>query len=296
MFPEILEFPTNSVERPNQVLSTDYDYYTKAFEQALPDYARQELGYGYVEDHPILFYTPKNPNRANKNLLVTGGYHGEEPGGPWAILRFITDHKALLASANISFLPIVNIWGFMNHKRMSPKGKSMNYLVNEKTDDTFIKDLPKELECLKENINTIAERSTDGVIAMHEDNTSQGFYLYLYGDRANNDRLVKALKKAGTIIFDFKKSGTYSDNGQYELVDGLVDNNYDGTTEYALFKRYGAKRAITCETPAKDANIMDRIQTGAGVIKAFVETLTSTFGRTDLMTLHMSYRITALCR
>ena len=81
---------------------------------------------GEVGGYSIPLVTARRPVRGPR-LLVAAGFHGEEPGGPWGVIRFLDRVSAkFLSQVNLSFLPLVNPTGFCRGRRENDWGEDPN--------------------------------------------------------------------------------------------------------------------------------------------------------------------------
>lgn len=240
----------------------NYANYIQLFQRALGTKHYNRVILGRTPGGPVYLFQPKD--MTGKRVLVISGQHGEEPGGPWALLRAIHNSKKPIEDLSVSFLPVGNPYGFKTGQRCGFDRKSTNWLMDSKGE------LRTDGECVKiltKNIDLLKKCSRDGLLNVHEDVTSKGFYLYVNGDV--KQPIVKTMLKQGKKWFDFKKDGEYHDNETYTIKDGLVDNHKDGTIDQYLYDN-GAPLAITMELPAKSATMFSRIHMGAALIRMFL--------------------------
>ena len=106
-----------------------------------------------------------NPRRA----LISAGIHGDEPGGVETIVKFLQESRYLnyLDEWEITLLPCINPFGYEFGTRENHQGKDLNRL--------FKADLPP-LEVIF--AQSIINKGFEISIELHEDNESNGYYLY----------------------------------------------------------------------------------------------------------------------
>src|SRR5437870_8524592 len=69
---------------------------------------------GLAFGHQILIAERPSPIRGAPKRLIATGLHGEEPGGPWGLLRFMEDAPdRVLDAAHLTLLPMINPTGFI---------------------------------------------------------------------------------------------------------------------------------------------------------------------------------------
>ena len=217
---------------------------------------------GKTKEGNICLFIPKNITK--KRVLIISGQHGEETSGPWALLHFIRKFRDMLKDASISFLPIENVRGFKVHRRDDSTGEPTNYMLDKKGK---LRDRGEISNILKNNFNLLKACSKDGLLNLHEDNSSAGFYLYVNGNV--DSPAVKAMIESGRQYFDFKKDGKYTDNGTYELKNGIIDNFSDGSLDDALHKS-GTNLTVTLEVPDDDIPLAKRILFGSKMTEEFL--------------------------
>jgi hypothetical protein len=224
-------------------------------------FAIQELG--KVGEYPILLLTPKKSNEG-PNLLIAAVFHGEEPAGGWGILRFLQEVSPnIIASSNLSFLPIVNPTGFRTGRRTNDWGENPNR--------AFIHSDPEQSEpsregrILVEHLPYIKLLAKDGFLSLHEDIEMEKFYIYTFENTETPGAFSEALRNEEQKYFQAYPDGL--------LEGGLVSNGVifrycDGSFEDMLFHE-GIPRTACTETPGL-LNIDSRIEANVGIITAFV--------------------------
>jgi len=217
---------------------------------------------GNTKEGEVYLFHPVNMSK--KRILIIAGQHGEENSGPWALLHFIKYAKDLLKNASVSFLPIENVRGFKVHRRNDGTGQPTNWVLDKKGK---MRDRGEISKILKDNFKLLRSCSKDGLLNLHEDNESTGFYLYVNGNI--NSPIVKSMLETGKQYFDFKRDGEYTDNRTYELKNGIIDNLQDGSLDDALYKN-GTVLTITLEIPDNNIPLENRILFGSKMTEAFL--------------------------
>lgn len=216
----------------------------------------------------IWLVSKKNHNKDRPNLLIVGGFHGEEPAGPWAILRWIEvcDLK-VLNEVNISFLPVVNPTGFDIGQRKNKWGEKTNqgFCHPEKNEP-----LSREGKILLENSETLCEFARDGFLSVHEDVTTSKFYIYDHS--VNVGDFGRLIRDEEDKYFDRLEDGTNvaeENEPQAFVKDGLIVGLQDGSFDDFLHHK-GIPHVIVVETPGRFP-LQRRIKAGVSLISKFVE-------------------------
>src|ERR1035437_9056867 len=100
---------------------------------------------------------------------IFAGIHGDEPEGVHALVQFIKLLEAkpeLAAGYYLSFYPVCNPTGFEDATRHSRGGKDLNREFWRNSTEPEVRLLQAEL----------VSRSFQGIISLHTDDTSDGFY------------------------------------------------------------------------------------------------------------------------
>jgi len=105
---------------------------------------------------------------------IFAGIHGDEPEGVYALIQFIQLLEAkpdLAAGYYLSLYPVCNPTGFEDGTRHSRTGKDLNREFWKQSPEPEVRLLEAEL----------LSRSFQGIIALHTDDTSDGFYGIVRG-------------------------------------------------------------------------------------------------------------------
>ena len=242
-------------------MPTDIDAYFQRLKTATSSNGLEIRELGYVGSYPLLLVEPQNTS--GPNILVAGGFHGEEPAGPWGILRFLETHPhELLSRVNLSFLPLVNPTGFVQGQRLNDWGENPNsgFCHGEARGGI----LSREGRILLDNISLLRPLADDGFVSLHEDSDQSGFYLYTFEQSEIPGQFTRSLRDAGLDFFD-----CCSDEIAGETVeDGVVYCQCDGSFEDFLFHE-GVPRTACTETPGR-LNINARINCNCYIIQNFI--------------------------
>jgi len=236
----------------------DY-YYSRMFESGLKV---EELG--KIEELPI-FLVQNDHEKGRTNILIMGGVHGEESAGPWGILNVMMKLKLMKVQVNVSFIPIMNPYGFSKGIRFNKQLKSVNsgYFRTKSGKP----ELTQEGKILNKNFVRISSLAKNGFLSCHEDVEEDNFFMYEVTNAAKPDYICTELQTIGNKYFGKQKDGlTY----QGVVRDGVVLNEKDGTIDDYLFTIGNVHRSITTETPGL-ADINKRVFVYEQIITKFIE-------------------------
>jgi hypothetical protein len=121
------------------------------------------------------------------------GIHGDEPEGTFALVQFLhlLDSQPELATGYCLFIyPVCNPTGFEADTRHSRAGKDLNREFWRRSRQPEVRFLEAELK----------RHTFHGLIALHTDNTSHGFYGYAHGATLTENLIVPALTAAEEFL------------------------------------------------------------------------------------------------
>jgi len=150
---------------------------------------------------------------------IFAGIHGDEPEGVYALIQFIKLLEAkpeLAAGYYLSFYPVCNSTGFEDGTRLSRSGKDLNREFWKNSAEPEVRLLEAELQL----------RSFQGLIALHTDDTSAGFYGVARGATLTKHLIEPALQAAEKLLArDVRPviDGFRARNGViYDAYDGML--------------------------------------------------------------------------
>ncbi len=154
--------------------------------------ARFEMS-GETYDLPrYLFVGPRGGDTPIR-IGIFAGIHGDEPEGIHAIVQFIKlleTKPELAAGYYLSFYPICNPTGFEDATRFSRNGKDLNREFWKNSAEPEVRLLQAELQ----------SRSFQGIISLHTDDTSDGFYGIVGGATLTKNLIEPALRAAEKLL------------------------------------------------------------------------------------------------
>jgi hypothetical protein len=166
--------------------------------------ARFEAGGDSYRLPRYLFVGPRGGDTPLR-IGIFAGIHGDEPEGVHALVRFIKLLEArpeLATGYYLSLYPLCNSTGFEDGTRHSRSGKDLNREFWKNSDEPEVRLLQAELQ----------SRSFQGIISLHTDDTSEGFYGYAHGATLTKHLIEPALRAAEK----------YLPRNQSEVIDGFA--------------------------------------------------------------------------
>jgi hypothetical protein len=124
---------------------------------------------------------------------IFAGIHGDEPEGVHALIQFVQLLEArpeLAKGYYLSIYPVCNPTGFEDNTRHSRRGKDLNREFWRNSAEPEVQLLQAELQ----------SRSFQGLIALHTDDTSHGFYGYAQGATLTHSLIEPALQAAEKFL------------------------------------------------------------------------------------------------
>ena len=124
---------------------------------------------------------------------IFAGIHGDEPEGVHALIQFIKllEAKPELATGYyLSFYPVCNPTGLEDNTRHSRAGKDLNREFWRNSAEPEVRLLQAEL----------ISRSFQGIISLHTDDTSDGFYGFAHGATLTKNLIAPALTAAEKFL------------------------------------------------------------------------------------------------
>jgi murein peptide amidase A len=124
---------------------------------------------------------------------IFAGVHGDEPEGVHAIVQFIQlleAHPELATGYYLSFYPVCNPTGFEDGTRFTRNGRDLNREFWKNSSEPEVRLLQAELQ----------SRSFQGIISLHTDDTSHGFYGFVGGATLTKSLIKPALAAAEKFL------------------------------------------------------------------------------------------------
>ena len=163
-----------------------------------------------------LFVGPKGGDTPIR-VGIFAGIHGDEPEGVRAVIQFIKLLEAkpeLAAGYYLSFYPVCNPTGFKDNTRHSRSGKDLNREFWGNSNEPEVRLLQAEL----------ISQSFNGIISLHTDDTSAGFYGIVRGALLTQHLIEPALRAAEKFLPRDKRSVIDG----FRACNGIIRDAYDG--------------------------------------------------------------------
>jgi murein peptide amidase A len=205
---------------------------------------------GDATGHPMWGVSMGTPGNGRRQVLVTGGVHGDEPAGVEAAVQFIEGvSTSNLDGFTFFVIPCVNPSGFEAGTRVNGAGQDINRAMS---DDSVIESVTLR--------RLLRGRRFDLFFDLHEDYEATGFYMYeaQQQDQLLGHRVVEAVKQIGTIDGD-ENTDAGLDTPISEGLFGINPKWRDqGWSAYGYFE--AAEHGILPETPSMAWPLAQRVQ------------------------------------
>ena len=178
--------------------------------------ARFESGGRTYELPRYIFMGPKAGHDPIR-IGIFAGIHGDEPEGVHALVRFLRALDANPEQAEgyrLCIYPVCNPTGFEDGTRHSRSGKDLNREFRRNSPEPEVKLLEKELYL----------HLFHGIISLHTDDTSHGFYGFASGSTLTKNLIEPALRAVEPLLprnIDDVIDG-------FAARDGIVHGGYEG--------------------------------------------------------------------
>jgi len=178
--------------------------------------ARFEVDGESYELPRYLFVGPRGGDTPIR-IGVFAGVHGDEPEGVHALVQFIKlleTRPELATGYYLSFYPVCNPTGFEDNTRHSRGGKDLNREFWRNSTEPEVRLLQAEL----------ISRSFQGIISLHTDDTSTGFYGFAHGATLTKNLITPALAAAEKFL---PRDGRRVIDG-FNARNGIIREGYEG--------------------------------------------------------------------
>ena len=150
-------------------------------------------------------------------LGLFAGIHGDEPEGVHALIQFLSllERKPELATGYCLFVyPVCNPTGFEDRTRHARSGKDLNREFWNGSTEPEVKLLQSEL----------LAHSFHGIISLHTDDSSHGFYGFAHGATLTKNLIEPALQAAEQFL---PRNGNETIDG-FRARNGIIRDSYPG--------------------------------------------------------------------
>jgi hypothetical protein len=190
-----------AMHSPNLVANHDAQFEVQGEAYELPRY---------------LFVGPKGGDTPLR-VGVFAGIHGDEPEGAYAVIQFLKLLEArpeLATGYCLSFYPACNPTGLEDGTRHSRRGRDLNREFWKNSAEPEVRLLQAEL----------VSRSFHGIIALHTDDSSDGFYAIVRGATLTKHLIEPALQAAEKFLPRDERPVIDG----YPARNGVIRDAYDG--------------------------------------------------------------------
>lgn len=166
---------------------------------------------------PRYIFVGNRPGGTAIRLGIFAGIHGDEPEGVHALVRLaqVLESKPELGAGYCLFLyPTCNPTGLEDHTRQSRSGKDLNREFWRSTHEPEVRLLQAEL----------VSQSFDGIISLHTDEQSHGFYGFARGATLTKHLLRPALAAAAELL----PINHDERIDEFEAKEGMIEDCYEG--------------------------------------------------------------------
>jgi hypothetical protein len=223
--------------------------------------SRDARGEGNGEGRELPRYQFVGPRGGDTpvHVGIFAGIHGDEPEGVHALVQFIQlleRRPELAAGYLLSFYPVCNPTGFEDGTRLSRAGKDLNREFWKGSAEPEVRRLEAELQ----------SRSFQGLITLHTDDTSDGFYGFVRGATLTKQLLEPALQMAEKFL---PRDGRPVIDG-FHARNGIIRDCYDGVLS-APPRARPRPFEIILETPAAPPEYLKELALVAALQTILVE-------------------------
>ncbi|NBV85283.1 MAG: hypothetical protein EBS01_03235 [Verrucomicrobia bacterium] len=150
-------------------------------------------------------------------LAIFAGIHGDEPAGILGLMDFIREldeTPEIGRHFELYLYPLCNPGGYLDGTRESRSGKDLNREFWQGSGEREVQLLEREL----------LDKQFDGIISLHSDDTSPGFYGFARGAVLARQLLAPALSAAEQA--HGRDTRPFIDG--FRAVNGMIHDSYDG--------------------------------------------------------------------
>ena len=192
---------------------------------------------GTAHGYPIHQIRLASSVRTARQVLITGGMHGDEPAGVEAVLQFLErDNTPLLKNFSFLVIPCINPYGYVHNTRETLEGVDINR--------AFEAEDIAEVAIVKK---ALGQTQFSLAIDFHEDYDATGFYLYegKRDEKYIGPELATAAKAIGSI--DPEDPGEDAPDLAEGVYKVATSWGTQGLTPYLL--HFHSEHVIISETP-----------------------------------------------
>lgn len=206
-----------------------------------------------------VYFLRTTANKEARTIYLSAGIHGDEPGGPAALLAWAEKNATQLRKHSFLLFPCLNPWGLLNNSRYDAQGCDLNRTFADKRPPTPVREVLRLID---------GERFALS-LTLHEDYDATGFYLYEVMRRAPFWG-EKLLRKARPLIAIDSRPSIDRRRARRGLVRRqFKPQRFPAMPESIYLHRRHSYRTFTTETPSEFA-LETRIAAHVAVIEECV--------------------------
>ncbi len=214
----------------------DYTEITERLKRLDVSMALLGTAHGYPI-HQICLASPSA--QAARQVLITGGMHGDEPAGVEAVLQFLErDNTQLLKDFSFLVIPCINPYGYVHNTRETFDGVDINraFEAEDIAEVAFVK-------------KALGQTQFSLAIDFHEDYEATGFYLY--EGKRDEKYIGPELAAAAKTIGPVDPEDTDTDKEAPNLAEGVYKVSPEWGTEGLIpyLLHFHSEHVIISETP-----------------------------------------------
>ncbi len=202
-------------------------------------------------DYDISYPIYKIEAGKGRDVLISGGVHGNEPAGVYAMLDFLEHHmEDYMDDFRFHAYPCVNPTGFEFHTRKNFDEQNINaaFKLPATTQESAI--VIESLQRL--NISYLFTMDLHECLPDEKDAPEQFFLWEMCDDKKRRvgKKILKNVRKLGIPICNWKRIiGDINDKGVISYPEGFCSQEYaDGTSFDAFLRKNYTDHAFTTET------------------------------------------------
>lgn len=211
---------------------------------------------------PLLFLEPRRASVDRSWWYFSAGIHGDEPAGPWGLLRWAENESAFWSAHPALIFPCLNPWGLVNNTRTDARGCDMNRAYAN-----------LQGPCAAQ-ARLLRGRSFRAACCLHEDYDAAGIYLYELREKnhAYGEKILREM--AGCLPRDPRKriEGRVFRAGL--LSRAARRDRLPAEPEAVFLRLHHTRFSFTFETPS-EADFEQRVRTQVRFLEVVTRVLAS---------------------
>ncbi len=238
----------------------DYQEVTAQVEKLKSTFSVQTIAEVRHKKKSLPLYRLVSENQAAKAVLISGGVHGDEPAGVYAILKFLQEHAASYQNEFKFFAyPCLNPWGFTTNTRSNHLRLNLNRHFSPQSKVTEVKAVLKSLsQGPKQYLFTwdMHETPLEGEFANQHPDEALPTEFYMWENCPDKRirvgyKVIAALEERGVPVCKWKTIYTdLNSGGVIYYPEGFRNQKEYGaqTTFEAFLQTHYTPQAFTTET------------------------------------------------